>query len=401
MNDTNPLPNNPFRMPPALLVAALPASECNFEQRATQKPSDVPLNQNSMPRNWAVCWTKRRLPFEELNQAHAATLDELAWYKRWAFGRRRERFTEGKGQGHLFELDLSLTDNLEETTTLHQEVETEVKSHRRRRKRQIDWDKLRIKSTTSTTWTMQKRSCPCCGKPMHLHRRGHHAGVGVRAGQAGSSHIHVRPKYACRRCKDGVYTAPVPRRPIPGGIAGPGLITEVYVGKFGDHLPLYRLEDILARYGVYISRSTLCDWMKAVANLFRPLYELQRERVLQSAVMWTDDTRITVLGGEEGSFKGYFWTYIEIWQHPYSVYDFTPNRSRDGPASFLESGLSLRSIARQLRRAPSTISREVRRNGGRRIYRAARRRPGGPGSGPGVRSPASWRTGRCFATQYR
>jgi hypothetical protein len=82
----------------------------------------------------------------------------------------------------------------------------------------------------------------------------------------------------------------------------------VYVGKFGDHLPLYRLEDILSRYGVYLSRSTLCDWMKGVARLLRPLYELQRERVLQSSVMWTDDTPVTVLGGAQGSFKGYFWT---------------------------------------------------------------------------------------------
>jgi transposase len=97
-----------------------------------------------------------------------------------------------------------------------------------------------------------------------------------------------------------------------------------------------RLEDILARYGVYLSRSTLCDWMKAVAYLFRPLYELQRRRVLQSSVMWTDDTHVTVLGGEQGSFKGYFWTYLGDHQHPYSVYDFTASRSRAGPARFLE-----------------------------------------------------------------
>ncbi|MCP5074693.1 MAG: IS30 family transposase [Rhodobacteraceae bacterium] len=38
----------------------------------------------------------------------------------------------------------------------------------------------------------------------------------------------------------------------------------------------------------------------------------------------------------------------------------------------LVAGRSLRSIARSLRRSPSTISREVRRNGGRQVYRAAR-----------------------------
>ena len=44
---------------------------------------------------------------------------------------------------------------------------------------------------------------------------------------------------------------------------------------------------------------------------------------------------------------------------------------REEVSRSLRAGLSFRAIARQLRRAPSTISREVRRNGGRRVYRAA------------------------------
>jgi hypothetical protein len=64
------------------------------------------------------------------------------------------------------------------------------------------------------------------------------------------------------------------------------------------------------------------------------LYELQRQRVLQSTVMWTDDTPVTVIGGLHGSFQGHFWTYIGH-EQPYSVYDFTKSRSRDGPARFL------------------------------------------------------------------
>ena len=49
--------------------------------------------------------------YELLQQEHAATLDELAWYKRWAFGRRRERFEEGEGQGHLFALEANMPAN--------------------------------------------------------------------------------------------------------------------------------------------------------------------------------------------------------------------------------------------------------------------------------------------------
>ncbi len=271
---------------------------------------------------------------EELQQEHAATLDELAWYKRWTFGRRRERFTESEGQGHLFELDPPVA-NDEEDLAENQETETQVKGHRRRKNREIDWDKL-PQVRHEHDLTPEEKNCSCCGREMDQLGEDLTRELDYRPAKL-EAHIHVRPKYACRHCKDGVSAAPLPPRPIPGGIAGPGLITEVYVSKFGDHLPLYRLEDILTRYGVYFSRSTLCGWMKAVANLLRPLYDLQCERALQSAVMWTDDTHVTVLGGEGGSFKGYFWTYIGDEQHPYSVYDFTNSRSRDGPASFLES----------------------------------------------------------------
>jgi hypothetical protein len=110
----------------------------------------------------------------------------------------------------------------------------------------------------------------------------------------------------------------------------------VVVSKFADHLPLYRLEDISARYGLYLSRSTLCDWVGRVAELLEPLYELQKELVCKGPVIWTDDTPVTVLGGEKkGSHKGRFWVYIGAAAFPYDVYDFSKNRKRDGPARFL------------------------------------------------------------------
>jgi hypothetical protein len=55
-------------------------------------------------------------------------------------------------------------------------------------------------------------------------------------------------------------------------------------------------------------------------------------------VIWTDDTPVTVLGGEQrGSHTGWFWVYIGPTAFPYDVYDFTENRKRDGPARFLAS----------------------------------------------------------------
>jgi transposase len=148
--------------------------------------------------------------------------------------------------------------------------------------------------------------------------------------------VHVLPKYACPHCRDGVVAPEIPQRALSGCIAGAGLLAQVIVSKFSDHLPLYRLEDISTRHGLHLPRSTLCDWVGKVADLLKPLYELQKQLVLAAPVIWTDDTYVTVLGGDEpGSHKGRFWVYIGPSGMPYDVYDFTENRQRDGPAQFL------------------------------------------------------------------
>ena len=56
----------------------------------------------------------------------------------------------------------------------------------------------------------------------------------------------VRLKKSCRRCEKVVQSA-APTRPIPRGMAGPGLLAHILVAKFDDHLPLYRQGEIFAR----------------------------------------------------------------------------------------------------------------------------------------------------------
>jgi transposase len=273
--------------------------------------------------------------YEELQHAHTSTLEELGWYKRWVHGRRRERIVEAQSQQHLF--DLTPPGAAEVPASLDsREARQEVAGHSRRRscQRELDLSCLPHHRHEQDLPDAEK-ICSCCRRAKD--RIGEEV---TRILEYVPSklevHEHVRPKYACRYCKDGVSSPPPPERPIARGIAGPGLIAQIVVSKFGDHLPLYRQEDIFTRHGLHLSRSTLCDWVSAAADLFRPLYELQRRLMLQSAVLWTDDTPVTVLvGGEEGSRQGRFWTYVGDDEHPYSVFDFTMSRGRDGPQSFL------------------------------------------------------------------
>jgi transposase len=268
--------------------------------------------------------------YDRLKEEHAELAETLALLRRYVFGPRRERHVDDPGQGHLFDLPAE-PEPAEPAMTDDAPSPRPRPARTPRRARFEHLPHIRIEHDL----TEAEKTCSCCGTPK------------VRIGEDESHslefiparlevHVHVLPKYACSKCRDGVASPPVPPKPTPGGLAGPGLIAFVVVSKFADHLPLYRLEDILTRHGVHLARSTLCDWVRDAATVLEPLAALQRSLVLQSPVIWTDDTPVTVLGGDQpGSSKGRFWTYIGDAEHPYSTYDFTRNWTRDGPATFL------------------------------------------------------------------
>lgn len=145
---------------------------------------------------------------------------------------------------------------------------------------------------------------------------------------------HQRVKYKCPCCQEHVAIAPKPPQPIEKGLPGPGLCAYVTLSKFGDHMPLYREEDLFSRTGHLIRRSTICGWLGALATLARPLYHRMKYLVLQSKVIHTDDTKIKMLRPLKCA-EAKFWPYLGDWEHPYVVYDFTIDRSRAGPQNFL------------------------------------------------------------------
>ena len=132
-----------------------------------------------------------------------------------------------------------------------QEPRQEVAAHRRRRRnRQLDLSRL-PHYRHELDLPEAEKTCSCCGRAKD--RIGEDITKILEYEPAKLEvHEHVRPKYACRYCKDGVSSPPPPQRPIARGIAGPGLISQIVVSKFGDHLPLYRQEDIFVRHGLHL-----------------------------------------------------------------------------------------------------------------------------------------------------
>lgn len=145
---------------------------------------------------------------------------------------------------------------------------------------------------------------------------------------------HVRGKYACKACQDGVVIADLPARPIEKGRPGTGLLAHILVSKYGDHLPLHRQEGIYQRHGIDIRRSTMCDWVGQSAELLMPLVKEMKRQILVAPKIHTDDTSVPVRNGPRKQIrKGYLWVYID--RNNNVAFDYTPNRCREGPVAFL------------------------------------------------------------------
>lgn len=148
---------------------------------------------------------------------------------------------------------------------------------------------------------------------------------------------YVRPKYACPSCQSGVVQASLPARPIEKGRPGPGLLAHVVTSKYADHLPLYRIEQMLERNGVGVSRRTLSEWNGAVADLLAPIAEAIKKQILASQWIQSDDTTLEVQDPERAPAyrQGYLWVYRG--SRADVVYDFTWQRNRDGPLKVLDT----------------------------------------------------------------
>lgn len=154
---------------------------------------------------------------------------------------------------------------------------------------------------------------------------------------------HVRPKLACGRC-DAIVQAAAPSRPIPRGMAGPGLLAHVLVGKYCDHLPLYRQSSIYARAGIELDRATLADWVGQCSQLLHPLVDALRRYVLSAGKLHADDTPMPVLAPGEGKTRtGRLWTYVRDDRPagdsaaPAVWFAYSPNRKGEHPQEHLKS----------------------------------------------------------------
>ena len=283
----------------------------------------------------------------EEQQATLANLSvDMQLLKRALFGSRRERFIDDPRQGYLFESNAQEGTACESEDSQPEDPETEEpppddktrrrSSHGRRprvfpeclpRKPQhhalADEDiPEELRNDPQAKRFFKKTSEQLEFEPASLYVIEHYQEVIVREDAHGET---------------AIATAPKPRQLIDA-YTGPGFWAYLTASRFADHLPYYRLEDILSRHRFRIDRSTQWRWMSALSEGVKPLVDLMRRRALLSRVLGVDETPVTMLSpGVSGSVKTYLWGTIGDGDYPYDCFYFTTNRSRAGPDAFLSN----------------------------------------------------------------
>jgi transposase len=273
---------------------------------------------------------------------------ELARYRKWTYGPRADRLS----QGELLQTLLHFGEELAhkplhpedappakgELTTTEPEYELRRVKRRAGRRNLANFENL---PTTTQVYELsaEERVCPCCGEERK--EIGAEKSWQIEYLPGHFERIeHVRKKYACAKCEAAVRgpqieVAAKPELVIEKGLAGPGLLAFIVSSKFADYLPLYRLEALFARQGFEISRATQAVWCGDVADLVEPLYARMVNRVRQSHVLATDDTTFPMQSAGKTQ-PARMWVYVGDERNPYNVFDFTLDRGREGPKQFLK-----------------------------------------------------------------
>jgi len=148
---------------------------------------------------------------------------------------------------------------------------------------------------------------------------------------------HVRGKWVCAQCETLVQ-APVPPHVIDKGIPTTGLLAQVLVAKYVDHLPLYRQESIFGRAGHPIARSTLAQWVGSCGAQLQPLVDALKDELLTHAVLHADETPVAMLEPGHGkTHRAYLWSYCTTGFNPMRavVFDFAESRAGQHARNFL------------------------------------------------------------------
>ena len=248
-----------------------------------------------------------------LQQKISSLEERIAWFERQVFGKRSERIVKNLDESHVLYLP-----GFEEWCKKQEDKEVQIE------KQQVAAHSRRIHNKGKDTITFPKdlpvkrieldlpeeqKVCSETGLPL------------IKVGEEVSrklAHIpgsyfvkeYVRPVYALpKESEGGIRTAGLPDSIIPKCRVDESLLADVIVKKYADHLPLYRVSEAMAREGIQISRQLLSQWVVRIGNTLTPLYDLLKEKILESGNVFADETPVSMQAKGRGKVhQAYMWT---------------------------------------------------------------------------------------------
>ncbi len=259
---------------------------------------------------------------------------EIARLKRWRFGSSSESL-DGSVQAVLFDAivaDTRIEDAAEQEERQNVENPTAPKTEPRRAVRSpLPANLPRV----DHHYELEEQNCAC---GQRLKRIGEEVSEQLDCVPAQFFvHRHIRGKYACACCQS-IQAAPLPPQIIDKGIPAPGLLAQVVIAKHDDHLPLYRQEEIYARSGVHVPRSSMAQWVGLCGLRLAPLAAALRDFILSHSVVHADETPISLLAPGRGKTKrAYMWVYrtTDYVAQRAVLFDFTTGRGGEHPRRVL------------------------------------------------------------------
>lgn len=269
-----------------------------------------------------------QLRLAECDQKIIYLEEQLNWFKRQLFGKRSERIVSDVHQNQLqFE-------GFVNTQPKNFQAQM-VPAHQRKKPERKGQDKIQLPAdlpVETTILDLPEKDKVCKETGVALVKIGEEVSykLAFRPAVYYLKEI-IRPKYIHPQKEEaGVRTALMPDSIFPKCRADESLLAEIAVKKFADHLPLYRIAEILKRDEIFISRKLLSQWIIRLGHMLLPLYELMKCKILESGNVYIDESPVKILGSPKMK-QGYMWVIVggHGANPPYRIYDFKNDRRHE------------------------------------------------------------------------
>ena len=284
----------------------------------------------------------------ELSQQVKDLVEAIALLRKQRFGSSSEKnkVDDGEQLSFLFNEAEVYADAAGSSEAKEPDLAT-VKEHKRSKKRLVNSVDLPEDVEINPVYKRLEGDdlkCPNCGEEMEQIGEAVVRRLKLIPAKAVIEETHIFT-YACKNCtvkdENSVIVSTKADPPvIPGSNTTPEAIAFLADAKFVAYTPLYRMEQILERRGIPLSRQTMSNWLLKACELWlEPIWDLMKVHLLEEDILHADETTLQVLHelDRKAQTKSYMWLYRtgQYARQQLVLYEYQETRGAEHPENFL------------------------------------------------------------------